>query len=735
MAGAHLLLLMLTLTTLALTPPTTGSTPKPSLGATRVTPQSSPQGKAQRSTPNPSLLPNLKAPPLLGLAVPVDIWAAVAGILFPSAESIQIYWVQLSSKAHSARARVISGVFGHLGVSVVSSMGRELGFPYVLWTVTDGVVPPGARLYVDRHREDRLGEFSLVIAAYTEECDDRGDLSLRLLERLDLWFQRRVGQGLWAQGLSKSQLSYYIVLLDTWALPASRRCDEALALNVSLAVWRSSMTVVGVVLVRCPWSIVLHEPFALDPRRRRVVIRETNVADLKEVVGDRRYRNFHGWKWPVSSLAYPPHLVRAEDGTFAGVDGSVFMTAAKYFNFTAVNAVPPDAEPFGYSDDGKTGTGTLGKVMTGEAWISFNSRFRKDYNTKDIDFTYPYSFDELCVMVPQAQRIPNYITIFRIFRLEVWLVAAAAFLCTALATHLLDRAHAARRPRAFRHPGPCGLAYNAFLLILAGSTASSHSGARETSTRLLFGMALLFSLNFMGAYQGMLFKARWKQLSGFPVSKALTMPQYYPQIDSLKSLADSGIPITARSSSLKDTFKADNRIMKRLDNHFRIVQKNWTSKTSVSFLIRRNGAFLKDENKVLHLVAECPRKYMMAYIVHRNFPYLHQMNIFLMRCIDVGLMQKWFEDTFEGKPARPPADDLVLSLIEVEGAFFVLSIGVLASCLAFSAELLNRRCEGLSCRRSRPHHLPLSNTVLFPVRRYPVKGFFSDDGIFQTMGF
>ncbi|XP_034246578.1 uncharacterized protein LOC117648267 [Thrips palmi] len=138
-------------------------------------------------------------------------------------------------------------------------------------------------------------------------------------------------------------------------------------------------------------------------------------------------------------------------------------------------------------------------------------------------------------------------------------------------------------------------------------------------------MGLLFSVTFMGAFQGLLFKT-------------LTIPQYYPEIDALEALADSGIPITTRSQSLMDTFAFDS--MRRLQDNFRVVPKNWTSEQPFSFLIRRNGAYLRPENKALHLVDECPRKYMLAYIVNCNFPYIFELNLFLLRCMDAGLMAK-----------------------------------------------------------------------------------------------
>lgn len=70
------------------------------------------------------------------------------------------------------------------------------------------------------------------------------------------------------------------------------------------------------------------------------------------------------------------------------------------------------------------------------------------------------------------------------------------------------------------------------------------------------------------------------------------------------------------------------------------MAKNWTSDKPFSFLIRRNGAYLRQENKPLHLVDECPRRFLLAYIVNRNFPYKHEVSVFLQRCMGAGLMAK-----------------------------------------------------------------------------------------------
>lgn len=70
------------------------------------------------------------------------------------------------------------------------------------------------------------------------------------------------------------------------------------------------------------------------------------------------------------------------------------------------------------------------------------------------------------------------------------------------------------------------------------------------------------------------------------------------------------------------------------------VPKNYTSPTLVSFLTRRLGAFLEEASKPYHLMDECPRKYLLAFITNSYFPLLDEMTTFLMRCQDAGLLSK-----------------------------------------------------------------------------------------------
>lgn len=176
-------------------------------------------------------------------------------------------------------------------------------------------------------------------------------------------------------------------------------------------------------------------------------------------------------------------------------------TAADYFNFTPEITYPADEDARGTASQNGTGTGTLGPVMSGDAIISFNSRFVKDYNTQDIEFSYPYVMDELCIMVPPSDRVPNYITIFRVFDMMVWAALVCTFVTLWAVTLVLDRAHAPRRPRSFGRPDVTSAAFAVYALLLSGAVGAPHVRAREASSMVLFCAGLLFSVVIMGAFQ------------------------------------------------------------------------------------------------------------------------------------------------------------------------------------------------------------------------------------------
>lgn len=63
----------------------------------------------------------------------------------------------------------------------------------------------------------------------------------------------------------------------------------------------------------------------------------------------------------------------------------------------------------------------MGDVLYRRAYMSMNGRFVADYGSDEVDFIYPVSFDNFCIIAPKALKIPQWIAILKCFSLSVWI--------------------------------------------------------------------------------------------------------------------------------------------------------------------------------------------------------------------------------------------------------------------------------------------------------------------------
>lgn len=66
-----------------------------------------------------------------------------------------------------------------------------------------------------------------------------------------------------------------------------------------------------------------------------------------------------------------------------------------------------------------------------------NSRFIVDYDTNEIDFLYPVFSDKYCVIAPGALKVPQWIAIFHIFDINVWIIILVVDIICALIWYYL----------------------------------------------------------------------------------------------------------------------------------------------------------------------------------------------------------------------------------------------------------------------------------------------------------
>ncbi|XP_055842747.1 uncharacterized protein LOC129909699 [Episyrphus balteatus] len=134
-------------------------------------------------------------------------------------------------------------------------------------------------------------------------------------------------------------------------------------------------------------------------------------------------------------------------------------------------------------------------------------------------------------------------------------------------------------------------------------------------------------------------------------------PIYYQDINTLGELEESGLDIVYKFTGFKDDFffsetsplfAALNKKLKYIPNldadliPFLANNRGFASISRYSSLIMESIGHLV--SKRIHIVRECPKHYMIAYIMPKDSPFAEKINELLLRFLNAGLINKWIND-------------------------------------------------------------------------------------------
>ena len=356
---------------------------------------------------------------------------------------------------------------------------------------------------------------------------------------------------------------------------------------------------------------------------------------------------------------------------FSGLDGCLLRELSRFLNFDAV--VDHIEGTYGRGFPNGTFTDTLGQLVNHKVHYSANGWFLTDYQTNEIEFTTPYSSDQVCAVAPKAPRVPPWKSLIFCFDLFSWIFIF--FMC-----------------------GLCVL----FWYILNANKRTSVIFWEMYS--VLFGIpvrmvllpnqyffvasCLVFNIIIMGVIQGSVFTD-------------FTTVVYYKDINTLEELDESGLSI-ATSTWYLDYDSSE--LMKSL-------KKKQVEKTEESFGMaahRRNVAVLYrkqdaeylvnvkylgvEGSPLLHIVNECLHSFLIVNVLQKGSPFLKTFNNVIAKLVEGGLPQKWYNDGLEAGSREKLLEKNIEEfkrigyLDDVQLAFHVLALGYLVSALAFLHE-------------------------------------------------
>ena len=416
---------------------------------------------------------------------------------------------------------------------------------------------------------------------------------------------------------------------------------------------------------------------------------------------DHRLRDLHGYALRVTMFPVYPYAPPIADApvdwrAYGGVDGNVLDVTAKLMNFKPVIRRPKDNIKFGFRTKEGIFVGSVGDIVYGRSDIAFNSHFIKDYEDAPIQFVVPpVMYDCIVILVPKSQLIPGWMDLFECFQLAdlfflltfyVTAVAFGTFFKRCLGTEI----------------SICEISRTAVFILKMFLTVPIVNTRKLTSfaERIFASSCLLVGVLVVTAIQ-------------VTLVTEISSPNYYPDINTLEQLADSGLPIATSYQGLLDTFSgSDSPTMMRLAANVRFArhsletrrriayERDYAAIASLSnvphFLAQYVGPF---DNPLLHAVQETPRGYFMSYVMPKHSPYVRRINFITSTLIESGFINKWEAD--EARENHTPerqnhthverSNLYAYSMNDLQTAFFVLASGLTCGILVFIAEIIVAR--------------------------------------------
>lgn len=144
-------------------------------------------------------------------------------------------------------------------------------------------------------------------------------------------------------------------------------------------------------------------------------------------------------------------------------------------------------------------SGSIGEILYGRADVSMNGRFIQEYDSPEIEFLFTVSADKMCVIAPAAERIPQWMAIFKCFNVYVWiLLPVVTTLCGGFLFILKLWGRSKRNFTGINDKFSFGSVMVQIWVIMMGGTTDLPA---RTMERAFVGSCLLTNVIIIGTFQ------------------------------------------------------------------------------------------------------------------------------------------------------------------------------------------------------------------------------------------
>ncbi|XP_073819961.1 uncharacterized protein [Musca autumnalis] len=452
----------------------------------------------------------------------------------------------------------------------------------------------------------------------------------------------------------------------------------------------------------------------LVERRKRKLAMDSNgnfgaLVDVEDYNMQKIFHNMNGYPLQVYIFdsVFSSLLADGDRQKITGVkgtDGNIAYLLASYLNFS-MELQWPDDEFFGSRLENGSFNGALGRLMRQETDICLTGFFVKDYLANGITFSTSVYMDKLCCYVMKAKHIPASILPLYAVDESIWLVYIIVGCLSSFFWMLLRRANLKLNPEEVKNNHGMNFHWldiftDTWLLWVRRVILRFPPSNAER----IFAISLCLVSVIIGA------------VVDSSLATVFIKPLFYKDINTLTELNNANLRIFYKHAAIKDDLFTghSSEIFQSLDKRMLLVGE--PEERLISIMAKRGKfaavtrAYSLDlvdiyyfiTNKVF-MIPECPKVYHISYPMQKYSPFEEEINVTLLKILAGGLINYWIEmekyvarsriHHFEDYDGGVEHKWKILNITDLQLAFYVLGIGLVASFLVCLGEQLYYKCK------------------------------------------
>ncbi|XP_064117821.1 glutamate receptor ionotropic, delta-2-like [Macrobrachium nipponense] len=416
---------------------------------------------------------------------------------------------------------------------------------------------------------------------------------------------------------------------------------------------------------------------------------------------DRFYSNFEGRRLTITAMDNNPYIVLQQqaDGELTAVAGfeyTMMKSLGEALNFTYRMMTPDDRKWGGPTANGSV-VGMIGNIYNRLAHFAVSEITITGVRETVIDFTYPHYIETLTLLSRAPKEKNRTFAILSPFSLLVWMYIIISILTVGVLltveTWIMGK-YLPEKPKDHRINDSIFSIFRSILM------QDSLIETNYLPHQFLLLFWYLFCLNISALYSGILIATLIKPSFEKPIDGLTDLPAATKDGFTLVITRGTSMEYLFRSATegiYAETFKLFNH--RDESKSFIRHSKDVMHKISTDKLVLINGhlslRYLAMEEGIRRFYFArntfAPQYYGVACI--SGAPYLPKVNKLLSYMLEGGLITKWRDEEFQ-KVAGSNIDTestgpRAFSIRQLQAAFYILLIGILAAVAALAGEQLS----------------------------------------------